>query len=88
MSKKISHISLTRLSYRAGIKTMTDDCYDVINDIIKHKIDNIIRNASYISNERKKKMIMPEDIHCAMNILGMNVVQMSKPCDEIFASKK
>ncbi len=84
----ISSTSLLRLSHKAGIKTMTEDCYEVINEIVKYKVNQIIDISSKISDDRKKKMIMPDDLHFALNILGINVVKMAEPSAKVFSVKK
>jgi histone H3/H4 len=84
----ISSTSLLRLSHRAGIKTMTEDCYEVINEIVRHKMNQIIDISSKISDDRRKKMIMPDDIHFSLNMLGINVVKMAEPSGKVFSVRK
>lgn len=84
----ISSTSLLRLSHRAGIKTMTEDCYEVINEIVRHKMNQIIDISSKISDDRRKKMIMPDDVHFSLNMLGINVVKMAEPSGKVFSVRK
>lgn len=81
-------MSLLRLSQKAGVKNLSDDCYDVISELIKYKTNQVINIASEISLNRNKKMIMPDDLHFAFNMLNMNVVKIAEPSDKIFSVKK
>jgi len=83
----ISSASLSKLFYRAGVRVMTDDCQDAINEIVRNKIDRIIRVASEINTDRGKKMIIPEDLYFSLNTLGINVVRISEPSGKIFSTK-
>jgi histone H3/H4 len=51
--ENITKISIKRLSKCAGVKTISDDCYDLIRDIIENKVKDVVENSCVIMNEDK-----------------------------------
>ena len=64
----ISKPSINRIAKLAGIKSMSDDCYDLIKNIMFEKLDDIIKVAIITNSERQTKTLMVEDIYNALNI--------------------
>ena len=67
--ENITKKSIKKLSQSAGIKTLSDDCYDVIREIIETKVKEIVKNSSVIMKEDKNsKTLTPLYISQALDI--------------------
>jgi histone H3/H4 len=76
--KKTAHItkaSITRLARRSGVKSMSDDCYVTVRDLINKCLTEIIVVALLVNSEHNTKTLMPDDIYEALRMLGHNVAQ-------------
>lgn len=71
--ENITKPSITRLARRAGIKSISDDCFDTIRDIVGHQLDEIISTALVVNTEHNTKTLMISDIQDALSILNYNV---------------
>ena len=69
----ISKPSINRIAKLAGIKSMSDDCYDLIKNIMFEKLDDIIKIAIVTNSEHQTKTLMVEDIYNALNIMDNNL---------------
>jgi histone H3/H4 len=69
----ISKPSIKRLSKRAGVKSMSDDSYEVVNKIIEQNLEEIINVVLVINSQNKNKIITKEDLYNALNLKGCNV---------------
>lgn len=71
----ITKPSITRLARRAGVKSVSDDCFNIIRYIISNRIDDIISTALVVNSEHQTKTLMADDIYDAFSLLGVNVTQ-------------
>tara|TARA_B100001540_G_scaffold312789_1_gene334511 strand:+ start:771 stop:1025 length:255 start_codon:yes stop_codon:yes gene_type:complete len=67
--------AITRLARRAGVKSMSDDCTDVIRSLIAMRLDEILRSTVAINEQSSTKTIMVDDIYTAMQFSGLNVAK-------------
>ena len=44
--EKITNPSINRLARRAGVKSLSNDCYDTVRNLIGMELDNIIKNIT------------------------------------------
>lgn len=65
--------AMVRIARRAGIKSVADECFPLIRDIIHDKVDEIIRTAVVINSEHHTKTLMSDDIYEALRIRGYNI---------------
>lgn len=72
---ELTNPSITRLARRAGIKSISSDCFDVIRYLIKDKLEEVIKNSLIINNERKTKTLMCEDIYESIILSGENITR-------------
>jgi histone H3/H4 len=75
---KMNHItkpSITRLARRAGVKSLSDDCYNNIRKTAEKYLSDIIVAALVVNSEHNTKTLMPEDIYEALRLRGYNVTQ-------------
>ena len=71
----ISKPSLVRLARKAGIKSMSDDCYPEIYKIINNNLDQIIATSLIINSENGTKTLMNSDIYQAIKANGYIVAE-------------
>lgn len=69
----LSKPSITRLSRRAGVKSLSDDCHDTIRKLIDTKLNDIIKSVSIVNSEHNTKTIMVNDVYDALQLLNHNV---------------
>ena len=67
--------SITRLARRAGVKSLTDDCYLPLFDATEKLVRAVMEIALVINAERGARTVMSEDIYDAMALRGFNVAQ-------------
>ncbi len=72
---EITNPSITRLARKAGVKSIAEECFDVIKNIIEEKMDECIRVALVVNSERQTKTLMVEDIYDALKLLGHNITR-------------
>jgi len=70
--------SITRLARRAGVKSVSVDCYDLIRKLIHSKLEEIIRVTMIVNSEHQTKTLMPEDIYEAIAYDGTNLAQSAE----------
>jgi histone H3/H4 len=71
----ITRPSITRLARRAGVKSISDDCFDLIRNMIGMKLTDIVRVANIVNSEHQTKTVMVSDIYESLHLLGYNVTQ-------------
>jgi histone H3/H4 len=71
----ITKVSITKLSKRAGIKCISDDCYDTIKQLIESKLAEVLHNVLIVNSENKSKTIMNSDVYTALEIMGEPITQ-------------
>jgi histone H3/H4 len=71
----ITKPSITRLARRAGVKSVSDDCFHAIRQLIANKLDHLILAALIVNSEHQTKTLMADDVYDSFSILGENVTQ-------------
>lgn len=71
--EEITKPSFTRLARKAGVKSLSENCFPMISQICTLQLKKIIDTALIINSGHQKKTIMVEDIYGAMSILGHDV---------------
>ena len=74
----ITKPSITRLARRAGVKSVAEDCYDIVRKLIDYKMEEIIRVTTIVNSEHQTKTLMPHDIYEAISFNGVNLAQSSE----------
>ena len=67
--------AITRLARKAGVKSLSEDCYNSINKLVKTQLSEIIVAALVVNSEHNTKTLMPNDIYEALYLRGYNVTQ-------------
>lgn len=76
--ENITKPSITRLARRAGVKSISDDCYSTIRNLVGMYLSEVIVAALVVNSEHNTKTLMPEDIYEALRLRGYNVAQSSE----------
>lgn len=69
---------ITRLARTAGVKSISEDCYDVIRHAIDREVRDVVRAAIIINSEHQTKTLMGEDVYEAIAFRGKNLAQSSE----------
>lgn len=75
MESHITKPSITRLSRKAGIKSLSDDCYSNVRKLVEMYLTEIITAALVVNSENNTKTLMSEDIFEALRLKGYNIAQ-------------
>ena len=67
--------AITRLARRAGVKSMSDDCVDVIRSLVAMKLNEILDTTSVINDQSTTRTIMPDDVYAAFQFNGINIAK-------------
>ena len=74
----IAKPSLVRLARKAGIKSMSDDCYPEIYKLITNNLDTIIQSSLIVNSEGGTKTLMNNDVYQAMKLNGYIVAESTE----------
>jgi histone H3/H4 len=74
----ITKPSLVRLSRRAGVKRMSDDCYDAIRHVMKDKLNEVVNAIVVVNSQNNKKTVMVSDVYDALHMLNHNVAHSNE----------
>lgn len=73
--ENITKPSITRLARKAGIKSLSEECYPNVRSLIETYLNEIITAALVVNSENNTKTLMAEDIYQALRLRGYNVAQ-------------
>lgn len=73
----ITKPSITRLARRAGVKSVSDECFGLIRQLITNRLDSLLLAALVVNSEHQTKTLMSDDIYDAFSLIGENVTQSS-----------
>ena len=71
----ITKPSITRLARRAGVKSLSEECYPAVRDLVQRHLKDIIQTAIVVNSEHNTKTLMPEDVYEAFRLRNHNVAQ-------------
>jgi histone H3/H4 len=74
----ITKPSITRLARRAGVKSVSDECYNTIRHVINKKVEELMKTSLIVNSERQTKTLMAEDVYDAFSIKGNYITQSSE----------
>jgi len=73
----ISKPSITRLARQAGIKSLSEDCFETVRNLIDEKLNEVIKTIIVVNSEHQTKTVMVSDVYKALQILNYNVAESS-----------
>lgn len=74
----LSKPSITRLARRAGVKTLSDESYNTIRNLIGMKLNELINTIVIVNDNHNTKTIMSNDVYKACELLGYNITESSE----------
>ena len=72
---KIVKPSILRIAQRAGAKSLTDESYDKIREIIRDKLSEILTTTITVNRNNGTKTIMQKDLYTALELRGHKVMK-------------
>ena len=72
---EITKPGLIRLARKAGIKSLSEDCFPILRSIIQNKLENIIRLSLIINSEHITKTLMTDNVYDALSLSGEHIAQ-------------
>jgi histone H3/H4 len=72
---EVSRPAITRLARRAGVKSISDDCFAVIRAVMVQRLEEVLRKAVIINEEHQTKTLMKEDVYEALSLSGENLTR-------------
>ena len=73
----ISKPSITKLARQAGIKSLSEDCFETVRNLIDEKLNEIVKTILVVNSEHQTKTIMVGDVYKSLQILNYNVAESS-----------
>jgi len=67
--------SLMRIARRGGIKSLSEDCYPEMRNIVNKQLEEILRVAMIVNGEKHTKTLMVEDIYETLALMGHHVTR-------------
>lgn len=84
--KEFTKPALIRIARQAGIKTISDDCYDLIRTIISLRLKELCKVINIVHSQKNTKTIMADDVYEAFSQLNLAITTSSeleiKPCSK------
>lgn len=74
----ITKPSITRLARRAGVKSLSEQCYGSVEELARDTLSRVLFNALVVNSAHKTKTLMVTDIYDALRLSGYNVAQSNK----------
>ena len=71
----ITKPSIIRLARRAGVKSVSDECFHAIRQLIDNRLNELVYAALIVNSEHQTKTLMSDDVYDAFTLLGNNVTQ-------------
>ena len=78
MNYYITKPAMIRLARRAGVKSISDDCYSVIHNLAGSILTDIITASIIVNSEHKNKTLMVEDLYEALELRGYNIARSTE----------
>ena len=73
--ERITKPSINRLAKRAGVKSLSEECYETIKNLIGMELNTIIKTCIIVNSENQTKTIMVKDVYNALHLLNHNVTE-------------
>ena len=72
---EITRPSITRLARRAGVKSVSEECYPHIRALLTQRLNLVLQHALVVNSEHTTKTLMPNDVYDALALLGENLAR-------------
>lgn len=74
----IAKPSISRLARQAGVKSISDECFSYIRQIIDNRLTELITSALIVNSEHQTKTLMVDDIYDGFSLIGQNITQSNE----------
>ena len=71
----ITKPGIARLARQAGVKSVSDECFSYIRQLIDKRLTELITASLIVNSEHQTKTLMAEDIYDGFSLLGQNITQ-------------
>jgi histone H3/H4 len=75
MSELFTKPAILRLARKAGIKNLSDDCYDPIRTLMSTELEEVMKVAIYLNEIRGTKTISVDDVSDSLRLMGKNLAK-------------
>ena len=82
---ELSKPCILRLARMAGVKSLSDDCYPTIRNLIGMKLNEIISNVIIVNDCHQTKTVMSSDVYKALELSGILIAEST--CLNTFKKK-
>lgn len=65
--------AITRVARRAGIKNLSEESYQMIENLIFSKLESVLKSAFIVNEQTNTKTLMPGDVVESLRLQGVNV---------------
>ena len=72
---EITKPSIIRLARRAGIKSLSEECFPLLRGLIHQRLQQVIINSLIINSEHQTKTLMADDIYTSLSFTNENLTQ-------------
>jgi histone H3/H4 len=69
----ITKPSILRLAKKVGVKSVSDSCYNLLNEIIEKKAEEIVNALLVVNSQHSIKTLSIEDLYNALRMLDINL---------------
>lgn len=69
---------ITRLARSAGVKSVSEDSFDIIRQLIDRELREVIKLTLIVNSEHQTKTLMGNDVYNAVSFRGTNMTQSSE----------
>ena len=66
----IKKVTIKRLAEYAGVKSLSDDCYDVIREIIEKQMKDVVTTSHTLMVEDNSKTLSAQHVHLSLEYRG------------------
>ena len=73
--ESLSKPAIVRLARRAGVKSVSEECYPKVRNHIDNMLDEITSAIMIVHKQNKTKIVMTSELYKALETLGYNVAQ-------------
>lgn len=65
---QLSKPAITRLARQAGVKSISDECFPVVRELIAKKLETVLKSVLIVNSEKQTRTLMVSDIYDAFEL--------------------
>lgn len=75
MSELFTKPAILRIARKAGVKNLSEECYEPVRSLLGAELEEILRISLYINEINNTKTITMDDICDSLRLLGRNMAK-------------